>query len=269
MSAPEGHPGAPMGLADMEDGRLYRTRVMHRRLFPVDYRFIYRVFSLVVDVDRLDALDRRLRLLSVNRFNLLSLDDRDHGARDGTPLRPWAETQLAQAGVDLDGGRIFLLAFPRVLGYVFNPLSLFYCLHRDGSLRAIICEVSNTLGDCHHYVLHNQDQPMDWPVRASQDKLFYVSPFIEMDARYQFRLSEPGQGLSVLIHEYQQSKLMLAASQTGHVRPLTDHELLKAVATMPLMTFKVIFGIHWQALKIWWKGGKYYSKPSSSSEEMN
>ncbi|MGM0677730.1 DUF1365 domain-containing protein [Ectothiorhodospira marina] len=269
MNASDEDSGTPSGLMDIVDGRLYRTRVMHRRLFPVDYRFIYRVFSLVVDVDQMDALDRRLRIFSVNRFNLLSLDDRDHGARDGTPLRPWADAELARKGVDLEGGRIFLLAFPRVLGYVFNPLSLWYCLHRDGSPRAIICEVSNTLGDCHHYVLHNDGQPLAWPVRANQDKLFYVSPFIEMDARYQFRLSEPGQGLSVLIHEYQQSQLMLAASQTGQARPLTDRELLKAVAAMPLMTFKVILGIHWQALKIWWRGGRYYSKPSSSSEEMN
>ncbi|MBK1672211.1 hypothetical protein CKO35_02625 [Ectothiorhodospira shaposhnikovii] len=244
--------------------RLYRTRVMHRRLFPVEYRFIHRVFSLLVDVDRLDELDQSLRLLSVNRFNLLNLNVRDHGPRDGSPWRPWVDTCLGRAGIDLEGGQVQLLCFPRVLGYTFNPLSLWYCRHRDGSLRAIICEVSNTLGDCHHYLLHADGTPMTWPVRASQEKLFYVSPFIEMDARYQFRLSEPDETLNVLIHEYQDSRLMLSAAQTGHARPLNDTELLRATVAVPFMTLKVIAAIHWHALKIWWKGGQYYSKPTPS-----
>ncbi|MCG5510058.1 DUF1365 domain-containing protein [Ectothiorhodospira lacustris] len=244
--------------------RLYRTRVMHRRLFPVEYRFTYRVFSLLVDVDKLDDLNRSLRLLSVNRFNLLGLNARDHGPRDGSPWRPWVDACLGRAGIDLEGGQVQLLCFPRVLGYTFNPLSLWYCRHRDGSLRAVICEVSNTLGDHHHYLLHADGAPMAWPVRASQDKLFYVSPFIEMDARYQFRLSEPDEALNVLIHEYQDSRLMLSAAQTGHARPLTDGELLKATAAVPFMTLKVLAAIHWHALKIWWKGGQYYSKPTPS-----
>jgi DUF1365 family protein len=252
-----------------EDGRLYRTRVMHRRLFPVRYRFTYRVFSLLLDLDRLPALDTRLRWFSVDRFNLLSLHARDHGPGDGNPLRPWADALLARHGVDLEGGPIRLLCFPRVLGYVFNPLSLWYCHHRDGDLRAVICEVSNTFGGRHHYVLHDAGQSMTWPVRADRDKAFYVSPFIGMAARYHFRLAEPGERLGVFIHEYEHDRLMLAATQTGEARPLCDAELLRAVAAMPLMTLKVIFGIHWQALKIWLKGGRYQPPPDKAAKEAD
>ncbi|MFP4079584.1 MAG: DUF1365 domain-containing protein [Ectothiorhodospira sp.] len=258
-------PGAP----PTEQGRLYRTRVMHRRLFPVRYRFTYRVFSLLLDLDRLPALDARLRWFSVDRFNLLALHTRDHGPRDGRPLRPWAEDLLGQHGVDLEGGAIQLLCFPRVLGYAFNPLSLWYCHHRDGSLRAVICEVSNTVGGWHHYVLHDSGRPMAWPVRAARDKRFYVSPFIGMAARYHFRLAEPGEHLGVFIHEHEGDRLMLAATQTGEARPLTDAELLKALAAMPLMTFKVIAGIHWQALKIWLKGGRYHPPPDPAAKEAD
>lgn len=252
-----------MRLLDIDDGRLYRSQVMHRRMFPVNYQFVYKVFSLLLDVDRLPDLDRRLKLFSINRFNLLSLHEKDHGPCDGSPLRAWVDRYLAEHGVDLAGGRVFLLCFPRVLGYTFNPLSMWYCHHSDGSLRAIIAEVRNTLGDCHHYALHDEGRPLTWPVRTGRDKIFYVSPFIDMEARYEFRIPEPTERLSVLIQEYQEGKLMLVASQTGQQRPLYDGQLFRVCAGIPLMTFKVIAGIHWNALKIWLKGGKYYSKPQA------
>jgi uncharacterized protein len=231
---------------------LYLGRVMHRRLRPQRHRFVYRVFSLLVDLDRLDELDRGLRLLSVNRPNLLSLQERDHGLRDGSPLRPWVDAQLRAHGLDLAGGRILLLCFPRLLGYVFNPLSLYYCHDAKGRLAAIVYEVKNRSGEQHAYVLplHTPDHP----ARQSTRKAFYVSPFLEMAARYRFKLEAPGERLSVVIQEEVAQATTLVATLTGERRPLTDAQLLRAVLRLPLMTYKVTLGIHYEALRLWLKG---------------
>jgi len=244
------------------------AQVMHRRLFPVRYRFTYRVFSLLLDLDSLPALHRRLRLFSHNRFNLFSFHDRDHGPRDGQPLRPWIDAVLAGRGIELAGGPVRLLCFPRVLGYVFNPLSVWYCQHADGTLRAVLCEVSNTFGERHSYLLHEDGGPLDWPVRGHKPKVFHVSPFIPMDARYQFRLSEPGTKLSVLIREYQDDALMLVASLHGRLQALTDARLAGAFLRYPLLTLKVMALIHWQALKIWLRGGRFHPRPPAPETEV-
>jgi DUF1365 family protein len=242
------------------DGVLYLTEVMHRRVGRPAYRFAHPVFSLLVDIDRLDELPRRLRLLSVDRWNLLSIRRRDHGPRDGGDWRSWVESRLAEAGVDLHGGRIRLLCLPRLLGYAFNPISLWYCEHRDGTLRAVIAEVNNTFGDHHHYVLHGHGEPLGWPLRARAAKCMHVSPLIDMDCEYRFRLAEPGDRLSVFIRQFRAGRFLLAASQTGESRPLTDRQLLRALARTPLMTFKVMAAIHWQALKIWLRGGRFHRR---------
>lgn len=248
---------------------IYRSEVMHRRRFPVSYRFTYRVFSLLLDIDQLPAAASASGVFSYNRFNLLAFFDRDHGPRDGSPLRPWIDRVLEDAGISLDGGRVDLLCFPRVLGYVFNPLSIWYCRHRDGSLRAVLCEVSNTFGEHHSYLLHDGGRPMEWPVRQQRDKGFHVSPFIGMQARYHFRLGEPRNELRVMIREYQDDELMLAAAQVGERRAFTTAQLLKASLAIPLLTFKVMTLIHWQALKIWLKGARYHRKPPPPTEEIS
>jgi DUF1365 family protein len=248
--------------------RLYLTRVMHRRLFPVSYRFTYRVFSLLLDLDYLEKTASGLRLLSLDRFNILSVRRRDHGPRDGTSLKKWAENLLSSHGIELAGGKILLLCFPRLLGYGFNPLSLWYCHHRDGSLRAVICEVNNTFGEHHFYLLNRQGQTMPWPARAELDKCFHVSPLIDMQARYRFRLGKPAQRLSVVIEEFQAGELMLVATQTGEMRPLTDAHLLLALLRTPFMTVKIIAAIHWQALKIWLRGAPFFSKPEPPEEQV-
>ncbi|MFI4967731.1 MAG: DUF1365 domain-containing protein [Gammaproteobacteria bacterium] len=185
------------------NSRLYLGTVMHQRQDRNAYRFVYKVFNLLLDVDELPELSRRLRFFSHNRFNLFSLSDRDHGARDGTPLRAWAERELQARGIDLEGGRIRLLCFPRVLGYVFNPLSVWYCEHRDGSLRAVICEVRNTFGGMHHYFLcRGGGAPMDWRAEYSASKVFHVSPFLSQDMEYQFRFLAPDERIGVYIDEY-------------------------------------------------------------------
>ena len=248
--------------------RLYFTHVMHRRLFPVKYRFVYRVFSVYLDIDRLDEIAAGSRLFSHNRWNLLSLHDKDHGARDGAPLRHWIDQQLARHDIDLQGGSVKLLCFPRVFGYGFNPLSLWYCFHKNGELKAVMGEVSNTFGESHGYLLHDQGESLQWPVRQSRTKCFHVSPFIGMNSDYHFRLSEPGEHLNVLIRQFEDKELMLVAAQQGDSSPFNDRNLFRALISIPWMSAKVIVMIHWQALKIWLSGGRFHKKPATSSEEV-
>jgi len=239
---------------------------MHRRLFPVQYRFVYRVFSLLLDLDALEQTGTRW--LSIGRFNLFSFYPADHGPRDGSPLRPWIDRVLAARGIDLDGGRVKLLCFPRVLGYGFNPLSLWYCFDRSGALRAILAEVHNTFGEQHCYLLGSDGAPHRAGLTDGADKVFHVSPLIGMQARYRFRLAEPGERLAVLIREYQDDRLMLVASQSGEGITLSDQALLRAFRRTPLMTLKVIAAIHWQALKIWLRGAPYFPKPAPPAQEI-
>ncbi len=246
----------------MSGSTLYLGSVMHQRHDAHAYRFVYRVFSLLVDVDELPALHCRLRFFSHNRFNLFSLHDRDHAGRDGLPLRAWAERELKARGVDLQGGRIRLLCFPRVLGYVFNPLSVWYCEHRDGSLRAVICEVRNTFGGMHHYVLtRGGGGPMDWRAEYRAGKVFHVSPFLSQDMEYRFRLLEPGARIGVYIDEFQRGVRMFKACISARCAPVTDARLFRTFCTVPLMPFKVMAAIHWQALKLWLRGARFHPMP--------
>ena len=248
---------------------LYFGQVMHKRLRPFGHRFAYRVFTLLLDLDELPELAHRLPFFSHNRWNLFSFHDRDHGARDGSALRPWIESQLAAQGIDLEGGQIQLLCFPRVLGYVFNPLTIWFCRHRDGSLQAVLYEVRNTCGDKHGYLIpvapgHAPERPL----LQACDKRFYVSPFIGMTARYRFRMREPGDRLSVLIRQAVPEGELLIATWTGERRPLTGASLAAAFFRFPLMTFKVIAAIHWQALKLWRKGAPFHRRPAPPAVEV-
>jgi DUF1365 family protein len=246
--------------------RIYFSRVMHQRFEPVQYRFHYRVFSLLLDLDRLDEVS--CRLFSVNRFNFVSFRERDHGPRDGTPLKPWIEGLLGEEGIDIAGGRVLLLCFPRVLGYGFNPLSVWYCFHADGSLRAVLAEVNNTFGEHHFYLLSGGGSPVAWPVNYSVEKVFHVSPLMGMDARYSFRIGRPAERVSVLIRQYRSERLALVASQQGRGHDLNDKRLLLALVTIPFMTLKVMAAIHWQALKIWLKGAPFFPKPQPPLDKV-
>lgn len=247
---------------------LYPARVMHRRLIAPFYRFVYRVFYLLLDIDRIDEAARSLRLFSHNRFNLLSFHDRDHGAQRPGQLRQWAERLLAQNGVSLDGGRIRLLCMPRLLGYAFNPISLWYCEHRDGTLRAVIAEVRNTFGERHCYLLASDGRPLPYEQAQDKDKCFHVSPFLDRIGRYRFTLGRPGERLRVLIHETREGVPILDAALAAERLPLTDAKLLGQVLRMPLMTLKVVAAIHWEALKIWLRGAKFHPKPAPPTETV-
>jgi DUF1365 family protein len=264
------------GGAGRSPHRIFFTRVMHRRLFPVHYRFEYRVFSLLLDLDALADTPGQLAvgpgrglLAGLLRPRVFRFDPRDHGPRDGSALRPWAEQVLTGHGIHLDGGRVRLLCFPRVLGYGFNPLSLWYCEHADGGLRAVIAEVNNTFGQHHCYLLHDAGRPIAWPLRAEKLKCFYVSPLMDMQGAYRFRLSAPGDKLAVLIRQFDEhGRLKLVASQTGTGEPLTDAALRRAFRQMPVMTYRVMFAIHWQALKIWLGGARFFPKPELPKQEV-
>ncbi|RDD61390.1 DUF1365 domain-containing protein [Ferruginivarius sediminum] len=248
---------------------LYIGNVMHRRLQPFRHRFSYGVVSLFIDLDELAELDKRLRLFSVNRANVFSFHERDHGPRDGSSLRTWIDARLVEAGIDLQGGAVRLLCFPRMWGYVFNPLTMWFCHHRDGGLRAVLYEVRNTFGEQHCYLLPVEaGHDHNTPIRQSCDKAFYVSPFITMEARYRFRLLPPGERLSVSIREETAAGETLVATQTGRRRALSDRSLLRALATHPAMTFKVIAAIHWQALHLWRKGARFHRRPAPPAETV-
>jgi len=231
---------------------LYVGRVGHRRHRPRAHRLEYRVFSLLLDLDELPVLAQRLRLLSHNGPGVLSFFDRDHGPGDGSPLVPYVRDLLARAGVRDADGPVRLLCYPRVLGYVFNPLSVYYCHARDGALRALIYEVSNTFGERHSYVMPvGQDGTQ---IRQTCRKAFYVSPFLPMDCTYHFQVHTPGERLSLVIHETHEAKPILDAWFTGDRRPLSDGTLLRAALSVPFLTLKVLAAIHWEALKLWLKG---------------
>jgi DUF1365 family protein len=225
---------------------------MHMRLAPRRHRFRYRVFTLLVDIDRLDEATAGLRLLKHNRHGLLSLLDRDHGERTGAALRPWVERELAAAGLP-HPARIELLAFPRLFGYVFNPLSVYFCHGPDGALQSVLYEVKNTWGDQIAYALP-AGEARGGAHRHAQRKSMEVSPFIAMDETYRFDVQAPDERLALRIRQAGPAGETLIATLTGEARPLTDAALARAVLRHPLMTAKVMAAIHWEALRLWVKG---------------
>jgi DUF1365 family protein len=236
---------------------LYVGCVMHARLKPMGHRFSYRVMSLLIDLDRLADADRQSALFCVNRAALYSFHEADHGKRDGSSLRAYAQRCAAERGIDLTGGRVLLLCYPRLLGYTFNPLSVYFCYRADGELGLLIYEVRNTFGDIHPYVLPVlSGEISDAGVRQQQDKLFYVSPFIEMAMRYHFRVLPPGERVQLRILATDRESPVLAATFDGSRRILNTKELLRAFVRLPLVTMKIMAAIHWEALRLWLKGAR-------------
>jgi hypothetical protein len=240
--------------------------VFHARLRPHPHRFSYRVAPVLIDLNRLQEADGAARLFSVNRFNLVSFHERDHGPCDGTPLRAHVEAQLAARGVAGPLGRILLLAYPRCLSVVFNPLAIYYAFDRQERLAGVIYEVRNTFGERHSYVLPVTPGTITPAgVRQSARKAFYVSPFIAMDGTYDFRLGIDAGGLRLRILESDRQGPLLATGFTGRPRDLTSFTALAAFGLVPLMTLKVVAGIHWEALRLWLKGLKPLPRPIVAS----
>jgi hypothetical protein len=227
---------------------LYTGFVAHKRFTPKVHAFRYRVFSLLLDLDELLDLDRKLTLFGWNRPGLFSFQDRDHG--DGRPLREWLDGLLAGAGITADGKRQ-VLCYPRILGYVFNPISVWFCHDRSGALKAMIYEVHNTYDERHCYVLPVTD---GGTVGHDCAKDFYVSPFLSRDCRYHFQILPPGEKVAVVIHEEEAGAPVLDASFTGKHRALGDGALLAMLLAYPLMTLKVVVAIHFEAVRLMLKG---------------
>ena len=227
---------------------LYPGWVMHRRLRPRHHAFKYRVFAMLLDLDELPRLDRELRLLKWNRSGVFSFHDSDHG--DGGPLKNWLDGLLHQAGIMADGARR-VLCYPRIFGYVFNPLSVWFCHDRAGVLKAVIYEVHNTYTERHAYVLAVDG---DGVVRHACAKDFYVSPFLSADCRYHFRIRPPDEKVAVSIHEDEGGLPILTASFAGTRRALSDGALLSMLFRYPLMTIKVFAAIHYEAIRLMLKG---------------
>ena len=234
-----------------EAGRRYLGHVMHMRLRPKRHYLRLPVFSVLVDLDRLDSALSGLRLLNHNRRGVFSLLDRDHGPRDGTPLRPWVDATLAKAGLP-PADRVEMLSFPRMFGYGFNPLTVYYA-YRAERLTALVYEVKNTFGGQTAYALAAGDA-VGGTFRQTQAKEMYVSPFIDMDQTYRFTLNQPAARLSLRIREAGAKGETLIATLTGRAAPLTDAALARALLRYPLLGHRVMANIHWHALRLYLKG---------------
>ena len=235
----------------MDVSALYQGVVTHARFGPRRHRLRYRIFMLLLDLDELPTLLGRLKLLASGRFGLLSFRAADHGDRTGLDLKAYAQGVLADAGIVADGP-VRLLCMPRILGYGFNPLSLYFCHRADGELAAILYEVRNTFGERHSYLAATPAQGA--MVRQTAPKRFYVSPFMDMDLAYDFEISPPGEAVSVTVGVRRGDEPVLTASFWGQRSTLTDASLLKAWLRHPLLSFKVIAGIHWEAVRILARG---------------
>ena len=251
--------------------RLFVGQVMHRRLRPAQNRFVYPVyfcFLPLADIERAASL-----FFSLNRWNLFSFHFADHGARDGSPPLPWIRRLLEQEGIDADG-EVWLQCFPRVLGFVFNPISLWFCHQRSGELIAVLAEVHNTFGERHNYLLAHADG------RAIRDgetmlarKVFHVSPFIAVAGHYRFRFHARAGAVGraawrlARIDHVDAAGDLLHTAISGNAEALASGPLLKAFVRFPLLTLGVVVRIHWQALKLWVKRVPLFTKPEPPPEE--
>ena len=238
---------------------IYTGNVIHKRFKPKIHYFKYKVFSLLVDLSELELLDKSLKIFSYNKFNIVSFYDKDHGERDGSSIKIWVINNLKKNNIDTNNIQIKLLCYPRIFGYVFNPLSVFYVYDNNSNLISILYEVKNTFGEQHTYIFKiNNGEKL---LQHNCLKKFHVSPFIEMNCKYFFRTLVPDKKMSVVIDQYDNNDdKLLYASQDGYIADLKTSELLKSYIKHPLMTFKIIVAIHFEAFKLWSKGIRFIKK---------
>ena len=236
---------------------IYKGFVTHRRFKPIRNYFSYKTFSILFDLTELKDLHKKISIFSFNKFNIFFFFYKDHGSRDGGDLTEWVKKNLKKYNIDFNISRIKLLCFPRIFGYVFNPLSIFYC-YEGNTLKVILYEVKNTFNEQHTYV---------FPVNNSSkiitqqcNKKFYVSPFIEMDTFYNFRLSVPDEKIRILIRQTDKVEKVLVACQIGERQIMSLKQLLINFLTHPMMTFKIMISIHYEALRLWKKGAIFQKR---------
>jgi DUF1365 family protein len=246
--------------------------VRHARLRPARHEFAYRSFFLRLPLRTLAARPWPFRRLPRNRFGWFSFHDADHG--DGGDPLAWVDQLLAREGVADADGEVWLHTLPRVLGYVFNPVSFWFCHRSDGALRAVVCEVNNTFGERHCYLLANEDgRPLAWGEELTARKVFHVSPFCKVEGRYRFRFmlaQRPGGDRFIGCIDYEgPDGPLLKTSIEGRLAPLDERQLLRIRLAFPAFTFGVIARIHWQALKLWGKRVPFFSKPEPPALEVS
>ncbi len=241
---------------------LYTGLVSHARVKPRKHRLAYKIFMLFIDLDELPHL--KLKTLGVGRFNLFGFDPARFGDGSGRPLKAQIEATLAEAGL-AHGGPVRMLAMPQILGRAFNPLTVYFCHAADQTLSAILYEVNNTFGERHSYLIPAPNAAL---IKQGCAKAFYVSPFMDMDLSYAFRILRPEERVLVAVDTSDAEGLVLAASFSGERRPLSDRELLKAWLTHPWMSLGVVAAIHFEALKIWLKGETVRVRPPAPARRV-
>ncbi len=249
------------------EARIFFGDVMHVRLRPRRNAFRYRVFFLRFPLSAIDRLGNAL--FSVNRWNVFSFHYRDHGPRDGSHPEAWLRGLLLREGMEAADGEIFLQTFPRMLGYVFNPISFWFCHDRDGALRAVLCEVSNTFGEHHHYLVSHANAA---PIEAGDDfrarKVFHVSPFCAVSGEYRFEFRVGADSSHVRIDYDDAGGRLLRTAVSGKASAFGVAGLLRAFALYPWMTLGVMARIHFQALRLWIKGVPWFVKPLPPKREV-
>ena len=242
----------------MINSSIYNGQVIHKRFKPKVHSFRYDVFSLLIDLYELETLDKQVNFFSYNKFNWISFYDKDHGDRDGSSLINWVQKNLRKNNISTENIKIKILCYPRIFGFVFNPLSVFYVYNSNENLISILYEVKNTFGEQHTYIFRiEKDANL---IQNNCSKKFHVSPFIQMNCNYFFRLLKPGNKISVIIDQYENEDKILYASQDGIRTDFNTKYLVKSFLNHPLMTFKIIIAIHYEAFKLWSKGIKFIKK---------
>ena len=244
---------------------IYNGFVSHTRYKPVKHSLRYNTFSLFIDLDEIENLSKNNFIFSFNKFNIFSFFNKDHGDRDGLCLKNWVLNKLKKFDINKDINNIKLLCYPRVFGYVFNPLSIFYC-YENKNLRAVMYEVKNTFNEQHTYIFKVKSNN---EISQKCKKKFYVSPFMDMETQYEFKLLNPDENLSVLIKQSDKDGIVLTAVQKGSKKEFNMKQLLVNFVLYPLMTLKIIGAIHYEALRLWKKGAKYRSRDNKIKNNLS
>lgn len=254
-----------MSTSNTAAARIISGQVMHERLRPVLHRFVYPVFYLRVNLARLNELNSAW--FGINRWRVAALYTKDYGARDGSDLESWMRTLLQQAGIKADG-EIWLQTFPRLFGYVFNPVSFWYCYDKTGALRAVLAEVNNTFGESHRYLLSDAQAITEHSTLIGKKNL-HVSPFCQVQGTYRFRFRDLADSNFVSLDYHDENGLLIKTAVGGRSEAFTARRILRAVLKQPFLTFGIVLGIHWQAFKLWRKGVPFFSKPAAPRQYLS
>lgn len=234
---------------------------MHARLKPKMHRFNYKIFSLVIDLDRYDEAAQKSWLFRINKPAPVSFHEKDHAKRDGTSLRTQIDSLLENGNMQRPA-KILLWCNPRILGYTFNPLSIYFCYDHEDNVTALVYQVNNTFGETHSYIAEVSPNDCKQPaIRNSANKNFYVSPFLDMNMRYDFAIQPPEDKLKVRILEHDGEGPILSATFSGIQYPLASGHLIKGIFSTVGLTWKIMAGIHYEALFLWLKGIKLRKRP--------